>query len=104
MAKHGFDLTEIDANHWKNLIADHGLVRSFDEEGWKWKAEGILIVAGNDPVSGKYARPNMRPDQIGYASYIGIEGESEIVESVVQFIKKHADFIKDESEGKRGFI
>ena len=39
-----------------------------------------------------------------YASYIGIEGNPEMVEKAVDLIKKYASYIKNESPGSRQYI
>ena len=68
-----------------------------------WKGSGIFIVTGNDPITGEYREPGRREPQLGYASYMGIEGNPEKVAAAVQAVKKHGDY-KDESPGRREFI
>ena len=68
------------------------------------EGNGILIVTGNDPITGKYASSYSgkssvkRKDEKNYASYMGIEGKPELVANAVELIKKYATYIKGERE------
>lgn len=108
--KHGFDSTSFpSANHFAKVLAMAGImsnaVPTRDKIGsFIWQGKDIEIVTGNNPITGEYSQPNRREPEIGYASYIGVEGKDKTVIAVVLEIKKQADFIKDESVGERDFI
>ena len=72
--------------------------------GFFWKGRDILIVTGNDPITGKFRNPENRDPERNYASYIGIEGEEKKVKQAVKLIKQNLQYFKDESKGTRGFI
>ena len=110
-SKHGFDLTDFKNGGFQKVLkllkikpkakltkSKHGSYQ------WDWKGNGILIVTGNDPITGKYATPNRRKDEKNYASYMGIEGKPDMVEMAIDLIHKYADYVKDESPGRRGYI
>jgi len=103
-AKHGFDLTNLDLRFWKKLIKDLGISETpvLDGGAWLWTGDGIEIATGNDPISGKFAS-GKRQLEVGYLSYVGIEGDPAKVKKVVDLIKESGDY-KDESVGKRDFI
>jgi len=60
-----------------------------------WANEELLIVTGNNPITGVYRIPEKRTKQKGYASYIGIEGRDSAVSKAVNSIKKYAENYKD---------
>ena len=104
--EHGFDLTAIDAPKWKELLKLLGIpakATNPDGKGWQWQGEEILLVTGNNPLTGEYYREGERENEKGYASYIGIEGDPEKVELAADFISKNGDS-KDESPGNRDYI
>lgn len=73
--------------------------------GFVFENEKLKIVTGNNPITGQYNRgDNFRERELGYAGYIGLEGEKEAVKKAVTLIKKRASMIKDESPGRRDFI
>ena len=109
-AKHGFDLTDFKSGGFQKLLkllqikpkaklekSRHGVHQ------WEWKGKNILIVTGNNPITGQFAEPNRRKDEKNYASYIGIEGDQDAVETAVELIKQYGSS-KGESKGRRGFI
>ena len=103
---HGFDLTDIDASDWKLVLSGVGIrdhEGKIGRDGWQWKGPGILIVTGNNPITGEYALGQREPEE-NYASYIGIEGEPEKVKIAADMIRELAKNIKDESPGERQFI
>ena len=73
-------------------------------------ANGVIIVTGNNPLTGEYASavsgksPVKRKKEKNYASYIGVEGKPELVQQAVELIRKFATYIKKESPGKREYI
>jgi len=74
------------------------------DKGFQWKGRGILIVTGNDPITGKFRNPDRRDPERNYASYIGIEGDADKVKRAVELIKKNTSYRKGESKGTRGYI
>ena len=109
-SKHGFDLTDFKNGGFQKVLKllkitpKAKLTKKHGSYQWDWKGNGILIVTGNDPITGKYATPNRRKDEKNYASYMGIEGKPELVANAVELIKKYATYIKGESKGQRNFI
>ena len=117
----GFDLTDISIENWKQLmkqfnLTDAGLQTSkalFEgDQGtkfWSWENPAIQIRTGNNPLTGEYAGPLPREPETGYASYIGIEGEPDLVKQAAAFIRQHgqikgADLSIGESPNECGFI
>lgn len=101
----GFDLTDISAIKWKELLKTIGAQEKGTKtpKGWNWEGDSILIVSANNPITGEYYAPNYREDEKDYASYIGIEGNLEKVQTVVKFIKTNAGYYKEFSN-KRNYI
>lgn len=64
----------------------------------------VMLVTANNPITGKYGDPKRREPELGYASYIGIEGSPQLVEKIANLIRKKADFIKEEVKHERQFI
>ena len=69
---------------------------------WEWSGGNILIVTGNDPISGKHYHHKDR-HEVGYAGYIGIEGGKDKVAKVAKLIREHGEY-DGESPGRRDFI
>ena len=106
IAQHGFDLTNISAKNWQKILTsvEAGNKANWSRYGWEWSGGDILIVTGNNPITGEYALSKNRGIEKDYAGYIGIEGNPDKVKTVVSGIKKYADSIKGESKGGREFI
>ena len=112
--KHGFDLTDFKSGGFQKVLKGVGIRQKKGEEGkssgWEWKGNGILIVTGNDPITGEYfssstgKSPIKRKAEKNYASYIGVEGKPDLVAKAVELIKQEASYIKKESPGKRDYI
>ena len=113
-AKHGFDLTDFKRNGFKQLLKALKIKPKAqldrNESGWEWKGNGILIVTGNNPITGEYASavsgksPVKRKNEKNYASYIGVEGKPELVQQAVELIRAHSAYIKKESPNRREYI
>ena len=90
---HGFDLSDFKPGGYKKVLKALGIpMRSKignPDKGFQWKGRGILIVTGNDPITGKFRNPDRRDPERNYASYIGIEGDADKVKRAVELIKKH---------------
>ena len=106
--KHGFDLTDFKRNGFKQLLKALKIRPKAEldrnESGWEWKGNGILIVTGNNPITGEYAGTSPRKNEKDYASYMGIEGKPELVQQAVELVHKWASYIKNESPGRRSYI
>ena len=108
-SKHGFDLTDFKRNGFKQLLKALKIKPKAqldrNESGWEWKGNGILIVTGNNPITGEYASTSIsRKLEKDYASYMGVEGKPELVQQAVELIHKWASYIKNESPGTRDYI
>ena len=105
-AQWGFDLTGISADNWKKVLKAGGIPEKpkNDDGKWVWQGKGIKIHTGNDPISGQYGRKGMREDEVGYASYIGLYGNADLVKKLAKMISKTADDIKEETPNDSGFI
>ena len=108
-SKHGFDLTDFKRNGFKQLLKALKIKPKAQLDrngsGWEWKGNGILIVTGNNPITGEYAGGAVkRKNEKDYASYIGIEGKPELVKQAVELVHKWASYIKNESPGRRNYI
>jgi hypothetical protein len=107
--QHGFDLTDFKRGGFQKVLKALGIKPKAQEgrsSGWEWKGNGILIVTGNDPITGEYySQSNIkRKAEKDYASYIGVEGKSELVDKAVELIKKYASYIKNEDPKRRSYI
>ena len=104
--KYGFDLTAIPAKDFEEMLSEYQLelCARVDGEPFTWKRDGLVVVTGNNPITGEYRNSAGRRSEKGYASYIGIEGEAGSVQRVVDFIRARAEYVKDESPGERDFI
>ena len=108
-AKWGFDLTDFKPNGFQKVLKALKIrpKAQLDRNGsgWEWKGNGILIVTGNNPITGEYAGGGVkRKNEKNYASYIGVEGKKELVAQAAELIKANASYIKREEPGKRGYI
>ena len=107
-AKHGFDLTDFKPGSFKKILKLLKIKPKAqldrNESGWEWKGNGILIVTGNNPITGEFYNPKLRKNEKNYASYIGVEGKPDMVETAVTLIRQYASYIKNESPGKRSYI
>ena len=106
MTNHGFDLTHF-GEQWPALEAMLGLrYVGRAKHGFEWATDdGLVMVTGNNPTTGEYGPGrDKRDDEVGFASYIGLTGPETEVEKAAALIRQYADFIKDETPGRRTFI
>lgn len=99
-AQWGFDLTDIKGSVFAQILKSVGINPDDGKEedrAWEWKGSGILIVTGNNPITGE------RKGEKDYASYIGIEGTEDKVKKVADAIREKGDW-KDESPNEREYI
>ena len=116
--QHGFDLTDFKSNGFQKVlkglgikpVAQHGSeVSGRKQSGWVWKGSSIMIVTGNNPLTGEYHSRNkegkpMRKSEKNYASYMGVEGDSKKVDKAVELIHKFSTYIKNEDPRRRSYI
>jgi hypothetical protein len=107
--QHGFDLTDFKNGGFQKVLKALGIRPKAQEgrsSGWEWKGNGILIVTGNDPITGEYYSQSSikRKNEKNYASYIGVEGDSKKVDLAVELIRKYATYIKKEDPKRRSYI
>ena len=117
-AEAGFDLTEISAMAWYNLLVKEKMIytnRKKDKdfltgEVNEYKGAFVYgfkeghIVTNNEPLFGTYSNPIARQIEMGYASYIGITGTKAFVRRVCRYINKHASYVKEFNPKRRQFI
>lgn len=114
-AECGFDLTDFgSAGVWQdicdklNLVYVGPLFYGIDETrqrfAFKWASNRLEVRTANNPITGEYARPRGRERDVGYASYIGAEGEIDDVAAFYALVTEHATSIKEACWGKSNFI
>ena len=111
--QHGFDLSDFKPGGFKKLLKTLGIPTiakgshqgcSDTSNGFFFRNKDIVIITGNNPITGKYRNKNRGPEK-NYASYIGIETKTrEDMDKVVKLIKQHTSYRKGESRGRRDFI
>jgi uncharacterized protein (DUF3820 family) len=119
--KWGFDLTGFPVGKWEDLVDMMGLKleRTLPEvhplgyqsnipnndRYFDWIADGILVRTCNNPITGEHYTEHRKDDiRKGFASYIGIEGDADKVNTVVEWIKDTTNDIKEESPDRRDFV
>lgn len=113
--EYGFDLTSMPAMKWWEMCVRYGLQytnRKIEGGGstgtrdgrqggaFVWGFRDGHIVTGNNPLHGDYCRGTREPE-MGYCSYIGITGTPAFVRKVKAYIRKHAEYIKDEAPSRQ---
>ena len=111
--QHGFDLSEFKPGGFKKVLKALGIPTiakgshqggSDFSNGFFFRNKDIIIITGNNPITGKYRNKNRAPEK-NYASYIGIETKTrEDMDKVVKLIKQNTSYRKGESRGRRDFI
>ena len=116
MKQWGFELTDFEPNSFEKILTNLGIKEgnvtdkliSVNEKmvrtGFIWSGDGITIITSNNPITGEYNQPERRPPEIGYAGYIGVQGESAKVDRAVKLIRDHIGIGTEESPNKREFI
>ena len=112
-AQHGFDLTDFKPGGFKKFLKALNIPTiakgshtggSDTSNGFFFRNKYIVIITGNNPITGKSRNKNRAPEK-NYASYIGIETKTrEDMDKVVKLIKQHTSYRKGESRGRRDFI
>ena len=111
--QHGFDLSDFKPGGFKKLLKTLGIPTiakgshtggSDTSNGFFFRNKDIVIITGNNPITGKYRNKNRAPEK-NYASYIGIETKNpKDMKRVVNLIKQNTSYRKGESRGTRGYI
>ena len=114
-AQHGFDLTDFKPGGFKKFLKALGIpmvakgsstgASWSDGRSFFWRNKDIIIITGNNPITGQYRDEGRRSPEKNYASYVGIETKNpEDMDNVVKLFKKHTSYRKGESKGRRSFI
>ena len=114
-AQHGFDLTDMKPGGFKKFLKALGIPMiakgSSTGKSWSdgdvfyWRNKDIIIITGNNPITGTYRNKANRSPEKNYASYVGIETKDpKQMDKVVKLFKQHRSYSKDESKGRRDFI
>jgi hypothetical protein len=114
-AQHGFDLTDFKPGGFKRFLKALGIpmiakgsstgVSWSDGKSFFWRNKDIIIITGNNPITGQYRDEGRRKPEKNYASYVGIETKNpKQMDKVVKLFKQNTSYRKGESRGKRSFI
>jgi len=114
-AQHGFDLTDMKPGGFKKFLkalnipaiakgSSTGASWS-DGKSFYWRNKDIIIITGNNPITGTYRNKANRSPEKNYASYVGIETKNpEDMKNVLKLFKQNRSYSKGESRGRRDFI
>ena len=114
-AQHGFDLTDFKPGGFKKFLKALGIpmiakgsstgVSWSDGKSFYWRNKDIIIITGNNPITGQYRDEGRRSPEKNYASYVGIETKNpKDMDKVVKLFKQNTSYRKGESKGRRSFI
>ena len=114
-AQHGFDLTDFKPRGFEKFLTALGIPKVAkgsstgaswsDGKSFYWRNKDIIIITGNNPITGQYRDEGRRSPEKNYASYVGIETKNpEDINKVVKLLKQNTSYRKGESKGKRSFI
>ena len=113
-AQHGFDLTDFKPGGFKKVLkalniptipkGSHTGGSDFSN-GFFFRNKDIIIITGNNPITGQYRDKGRRDPEKNYASYVGIETKDpKDMDRVVKLFKQNTSYRKGESKGRRSFI
>ena len=114
-AQHGFDLTDFKPGGFKRFLKALGIpmiakgsstgASWSDGKSFFWRNKDIIIITGNNPITGQYRDEGRRDPEKNYASYVGIETKDpKQMANVVKLFKQNTSYRKGESKGRRDFI
>ena len=114
-AQHGFDLTDFKPGGFKRFLKALGIpmiakgsstgASWSDGKSFFWRNKDIIIITGNNPITGQYRDEGRRDPEKNYASYVGIETKDpKQMANVVKLFKQNTSYRKGESKGRRSFI
>jgi len=69
-----------------------------------WHNQRVLIVCGNNPLTGETGKEIMASREKGHAHYVGIEGERTTVDAVRKELAKRATFYEAVDKTQRSYI
>ena len=113
--QHGFDLTDFKPGGFKRFLKALNIpmvakgsstgVSWSDGKSFFWRNKDIIIITGNNPITGQYRDEGRRSPEKNYASYVGIETKDpKDMDRVVKLFKQNTSYRKGESKGRRSFI
>ena len=113
--QHGFDLTDFKPGGFKRFLKALGIpmiakgsstgASWSDGRSFFWRNKDIIIITGNNPITGQYRDEGRRSPEKNYASYVGIETKDpKDMDRVVKLFKQNTSYRKGESKGRRSFI
>ena len=112
-AQHGFDLSDFKPGGFKKFLKALNIPTiakgshtggSDTSNGFYFRNKDIIIITGNNPITGQYRNKNRAPEK-NYASYVGIETKDpKTMDKVVKLFKQNTSYRKGESRGRRDFI
>ena len=114
-AQHGFDLSDFKPGGFKKFLkalnipavskgSSTGAPWS-DGRSFFWRNKDIIIITGNNPITGRYRDEGRRKPEKNYASYVGIETKDpKQMDNVVKLFKQNTSYRKGESKGRRDFV
>ena len=112
-AQHGFDLTDFKPGGFKKFLKALNIPTiakgshtggSDTSNGFYFRNKDIIIITGNNPITGQYRNKNRAPEK-DYASYVGIETKDpKTMDKVVKLFKQNTSYRKGESRGRWDFI
>lgn len=118
MYEWGFDLTDFRDKddedsvkgecRFKELLSEYGMeLVSKSDKGYVWKNKkyewfgSIVMVTGNNPITGEYCRVMERGNEKGYLGYVGVSSDSGVfLQEFINEFRKKACYIKGESNGR----
>ena len=114
-AQHGFDLTDFKPGGFKRFLKALGIpmiakgsstgASWSDGRSFFWRNKDIIIITGNNPITGQYRDEGRRSPEKNYASYVGIETKDpKDMDRVVKLFKQNTSYRKGESKGRRDFV
>ena len=114
-AQYGFDLTDFKPGGFKRFLKALGIpmvakgsstgASWSDGKSFFWRNKDIIIITGNNPITGQYRDEGRRSPEKNYASYVGIETKDpKDMDRVVKLFKQNTSYRKGESKGRRSFI
>jgi len=96
-AQHGFDLTDFKPGGFKRFLKALSIpmiakgsstgVSWSDGKSFYWRNKDIIIITGNNPITGQYRDEGRRKPEKNYASYVGIETKNpDDMDNVIKFL------------------
>ena len=119
MYKFGCDLTSFGSinstdnekiNVFKGFLKALGInpeTEPSEDNGFTWKGDDVTLVTSNNPITGNH-HYDSKSNEIGYASYMGLEGNKEKIEAGIKYLE-HCESedkanVKEYDPGNRYFI